>query len=187
MNRESLSALFDGECSGAELGRLLDSLDREPALKAEWSRLCLARETLKSPLSAAHDAGFSSRVMAAIAAESAAPRANVIPFPFPTRAWRLTQPLVGYAMAASLGAFVVFGLMTPRDDGGGDLAEAPVQVASYAAEKPTPVAGHEQDAQLDGYLIDYSHYRARQGMGGSLGYARVAAHNAVYRREASDK
>lgn len=180
MNRESLSALLDGECQGPELDRLLDALEREPALKNEWNRLCLARESRTTSVRSTHP-DFSAGVMAAIAAETPAPRATVIAFP--QRVWRITQPLVGYALAASLGAFAVFGLMAPRDDAGSEFVEAPVQVASYATT--APVTTTAQDTPLDAYLLDYSHSRARQGMGGSLGYARVAAHNAVYRREAT--
>lgn len=39
----------------------------------------------------------------------------------------------------------------------------------------------EQARQLNHYLIDYSNYRSAQGVGGTLGYARFAAHTADYR------
>lgn len=180
MNRESLSALFDGECSSAELDRLLDGLDREPALKAEWSRLCLARDARATTVrNACPD--FAAGVMAAIAVQTDTPRATVIPFP--QRVWRATQPLVGYALAASVGAFAVFGVMAPKSDG--DTAEAPVQFAQMA-EPYTVAQGDADEDPVSSYLMDHS-ARSRAGMGGSLGYARVAAHRAVYRREADVK
>lgn len=163
MNRESLSALLDGECSGAELDRLLDALDREPALKSEWSRLCRTR-----------DSGFTARVMSAIQAD-ARPRARV--FAFPARTVRVLQPLAGYALAASIGAFTVFSLMPAASTPAPVLV--PVQSVAYVAQAPATEA--EPDPQLNSYLMNYSHARARQGVGGALGYARVAAHNAVYR------
>lgn len=180
MNRESLSALFDGECSGAELDRLLDRLDREPALKAEWGRLCLARDVRATTVRNARP-DFAAGVMAAIAAETARPRATVIRFP--QRVWRATQPLVGYALAASIGAFAVFGVMAPSSDG--DTAEVPSQFAQLA-EPYTVAQATEAEDPVNSYLMDHS-ARSRAGMGGSLGYARVAAHRAVYRREADVK
>lgn len=39
----------------------------------------------------------------------------------------------------------------------------------------------DQARQLNNYLIDYSNYRSVQGVGGTLGYARFAAHTADYR------
>lgn len=39
----------------------------------------------------------------------------------------------------------------------------------------------DQARQLNNYLIDYSNYRSAQGVGGTLGYARFAAHTADYR------
>lgn len=180
MNRESLSALFDGECNGAELDRLLDSLDAQPALKAEWSRLCLSRDARADTVRAARP-DFAAGVMAAIAAETAAPRSNVIPFP--QRVWRATQPFVGYALAASVGAFAVFGVMAPQSSN--DVADASVQLAQIA--EPYVVAqADEAEDPVNSYLMDHS-ARSRAGMGGSLGYARVAAHRAVYRREAETK
>lgn len=180
MNRESLSALFDGECSGAELDRLLDQLDCEPALKAEWSRQCLARDTRATAVRNARP-DFAAGVMAAIAAETVPPRATVIPFP--QRVWRTPQPWLGYALAASVGAFAVFGVMAPSSDA--DTAEAPVQFAQMA-EPYTVAQADETEDPVSSYLMDHS-ARSRAGMGGSLGYARVAAHRAVYRREADVK
>lgn len=182
MNRESLSALFDGECHGAELDRLIDSLDREPSLKAEWSRLCSARDARTTPVRKTRP-DFAASVMAAIAADSAPARATVIPFP--QRVWRATQPLVGYALAASVGAFAVLGVMAPKPEG--DSAEAPVQFAQMAEPYSVALADEaEAEDPVNGYLMDHS-ARSRAGMAGSLGYARVAAHRAVYRREAETK
>lgn len=180
MNRESLSALFDGECSGPELDRLLERLDREPALKAEWNRLCLARDARTAILRRPH-ADFATGVMAAIAADAATPRTNVIPFP--QRVWRATQPLVGYALAASVGAFAVFGVMTPQSNS--EIANTSVQLEQMA--EPYAVAQvDETEDPVNSYLMDHS-ARSRAGMGGSLGYARVAAHRAVYQRPVESK
>jgi len=41
----------------------------------------------------------------------------------------------------------------------------------------------DQARQLNNYLIDYSNYRSVQGVGGTLGYARFAAHTADYRSQ----
>jgi negative regulator of sigma E activity len=66
---------------------------------------------------------------------------------------------------------------------------APVTTVSLreqpqAAIRATSNALSSEDMQqLDGYLIDYSNYRAGAGMGDALGYARFAAHTAEYRAD----
>ncbi len=168
MNRESLSALFDGECKGAELDRLLNELDRDPALRQEWSRLCVARECQQSR-AARSDEALVRNVMAAIARDAAAPAVR------PARSLSFTwlRPLAAYATAAAVGAVAVFGVLNTQKN-----PSAPAAGFALASREDTNAVA--VDAQLGRYLDDYNRYRAQQGMSGSLDYARVAARNAVY-------
>jgi len=209
MHNESMSALLDGECTAADLDRLLEACERSPELKAQWSRLWLAREVRHGLHAARADLDFSSRVVAALEhetpaqAESGIPPRTVIPLPLratPARHW---QPLVGLAAAASVAA-LAFTLWSQRQPAaeplGPVLATAsvpaapadsagfqPVAASVTAAEAPadSPLAelrermDSEFERQLEAYVLDHSNYRMRPGTSGTLGYARFAAHNAT--------
>ena len=174
MNHESLSALFDGECKGAELDQLLSALEREPALRSEWSRLCVAHQAVHG-IARKTDEALVRNVMAAIAREPHEPHA--VKTYARSLSWTWLRPLAGYALAAGVGAVAVFGLLSKQN---GETF-APAITAQSDAISASPVRRRSElaDSQLNSYLIDYSNYRAQQGMG-ALGYARFAAHDAVY-------
>lgn len=180
MNRESLSALLDGECRGAELDQLLDALDREPSLKAEWSRLCVARSALHRKATVTDEA-LVRNVMAGIAREPVA--APVPRVPAPSWNWLrpLAGPLTGYALAAIAGAVAVLSLVaTQKPDVRPPQSAALAEYQLAANTEPDSRQHSITDAQLNSYLRDYNRNRAGQGMSRSLGYARYAAHDAVY-------
>lgn len=118
MSEELLSALLDGECSPGEVKRLMEELDRSPALKQRWSRMCAVRDAMDSTRVPAVSADFCSGVMAAIEREKAAPQpSKVVALPVrkrpvaaagTTRASRW-QPFAGLAAAASIAAVVTVG------------------------------------------------------------------------------
>ncbi len=229
MSEELLSALLDGECTPAEAEAALAAIERSPALKARWSRMCLTRDALAGVSIAQPSFDFAAGVMAAIASEAAAeakpeshPKANpkVVPLRRPAvvaqpapivppqrvaarrRRW---QPITGLAAAASIAAVAVVGgralLNTPVDSG---LAATTVTQPAVLAANPDIVrisadgeisGAASQDAgstrwtqldsatarQLNDYLLEHSNSRADAGMGGSLGYARLAVRTADYR------
>ena len=74
--RESLSALLDGECSATELDRILAELERDPALRQQFSRQCLARDSRMGTRVRSADIAFADRVLAALQDEPAV----VVPF-----------------------------------------------------------------------------------------------------------
>lgn len=173
MNRQALSALFDGECKGAELDLLLDELERDPSLRSEWSRLCVARESLQGKARRTDEA-LVRNVMAAIARDAAVPARR----PARTLSWTWMRPLAAYSMAAAVGAVAVLSVLSQQKSG---TPAQTVAMADYQDDSSEPVRRVAMaDAQLSRYLNDYNRTRAQQGMGGSLGYARVAARNAVY-------
>jgi negative regulator of sigma E activity len=119
-SEELMSAMLDGECSPAEMDRVLREIEASPALKARWSRMCLARDALADirVRSAAPD--FCSGVMAAIARDEApqvsskvvplrqraAARAAAAPVQARAQRW---QPMAGLAAAASIAAVAAVG------------------------------------------------------------------------------
>ena len=208
MSYEKLSALLDGECSAEELDRLLEDLDRSPELKAQWSRLCLARDAMEGTRILQDQPCICADVMSKLdqaPAELAKP--NVVELRRP-RAMILKQ-LAGWAVAASVAAVAMLvGVNGGHDHAATDLAStvAPTsspmttEAVSYPVVVPRQArnlqsvalrTGNEQQWQdagddLDNYLMEHNSSLAEQGMGmgGTLRSARFAAHSAAYRPDA---
>lgn len=177
--RESLSALLDGECSPSETERLLSEMERDPALRDEFSRLCLARESRHGTRVRSARLDFPARVLAALDGGVAEPAVVV---PLGNRVRRLPWRAVGsLAAAAAVGAVAV---MAVRPAGPAPVA-SPAVALSPTAATPAQVEGEpvetqyaelddENARQLRNYLMTY---QARgQGVGATLGYARYAAY-----------
>ncbi len=202
MSEELLSALLDGECTPSELKQVLDALEKSPALKARWSRMCRTRDMASGTRVLASARSVTANVMAAVNAEE-------VPVGHPTvvllrraelpassaikRRARRWQPLVGLAAAASIAAVVVVGgrsLLSHPVDGAAQLATvnavqpAATQLAAGSSTEPVETRWTQLDAdsarQLDDYLMEHSNSRAEAGMGGSLSYARLAVRAADY-------
>ncbi len=117
MPQESLSALLDGECSDAEIDRLLASLETSPELAQRWSRWQLRREIEEGTRYQRGQSCICAAVMAAIedpanlpvrsgpVIDLAAWRRRVVALPW--------KPAVGFAAAASMGAAAVL-FMAPQ-------------------------------------------------------------------------
>lgn len=181
---EKLSALLDGELSGAELDELLVELDSSPELAARWQRMCAAQSARKG-VGLARKVDITAGVLAAIAQAPAPARdTRVVALPQrPARsARREWMPAVGLAAAASLVAVVAVTSFrarvgTPESQ---PLALAPAvagfqPVAAVSSTRLDDAAAR----QLDNLVIEHANYRGG-GVGGALGYARVAAHTADY-------
>lgn len=187
-SNEKLSALLDGELMGAELDQLLAELEASPELGERWQRLCTVQAAQKGVrLNPKID--ISAGVMAAIA-DAPAPARDTRVVAMPQRksgagrsARREWLPAVGLAAAASLVAVVAVTSLRTREA----ASEAqPVATLAPAVSGFQPVAASnlarlDDDAarQLDNLAIEHANYRGG-GVGGALGYARVAAHTADY-------
>jgi len=173
---ESLSALLDGECSPSELDALLAQFDRDPGLRKQFARLCLAREARMGTRVRQPDLGFADRVMASLPGDEPAvvvaigDRVRRIP-------WRMATSL---AAAAVLGAVTVLAIRpasTPGTDPGAAQTAGPVQTAAAGpVETGFTELNDENARQLRNYLMAYSQSRGQQGVGTTLGYARYAAY-----------
>lgn len=192
MTHETMSALLDGECSAAELDRILAQMDRDPSLAERYSRMVMAREARGSRIRAA-DPGFAGRVLKSLDQDPSTGSSTVIPFR--RRAWvapRFLAPAAGLALAAGVGALAVLAL---RPDAGlpapatelaaldpvADTAATGPAESTEAAQRSWDQLDPGDAERLNAYLIAYSQSRAQQGMGSTLGYARYAAHTAEYR------
>jgi len=204
MPQESLSALLDGECTGSELDRLLDELERSPDLGTQWSRLCMAREARAGTRIKTDQPCICADVMSQLDAAPAVADAKVVDLAVHrantagARRGRVTamwKPMVGFAAAASVGAAAVMFL---QPQSGGGLAEpgmgpAPAGVATIGSTDRNlrTVATSDVDQahaqMLREYLMDHSNAIADEGVGGTLRYARFAAHTAEARSQTDEQ
>ena len=178
--KESLSALLDGECSPAELDRVLAELERDPDLREHFSRQCLARDSRMGTRIRKAQLDFPSRVLAALHSEQ---DAGSVVMPFGNGVRRLPwRAAVSLAAAATVGAAAVLALRpgTPETSPASQTA-----AMSQAGVMPVPARpmetrfaelDDENARQLRNYLMAYSQSRGQQGVGSALGYARYAAY-----------
>lgn len=204
MPPESLSALLDGECTGPELDRLLDELERSPELGERWSRLCMAREARAGTRIGAEQPCICADVMSRLETAPAGADAKVIDLAVHRaaatghrrgRILPFWKPAVGFAAAASVGAAAVM-FLQPQPGAG--LVEpgqglAPASLATIGSPDRTlrTVATSEVDhahaQMLREYLMDHSNAIADEGVGGTLRYARFAAHTAESRSQMDEQ
>ncbi|MES2488475.1 MAG: sigma-E factor negative regulatory protein [Pseudomonadota bacterium] len=207
MSYEKLSALLDGECSAEELDRLLADLDQSPDLKAQWSRMCLAREGVEGTRIRKAQPCIVAGVMAGldkIPVELAKP--NVVELRRPRS--MIVKQVAGWAVAASVATVAMLvgvntgGHQEPAVDFTASTAQQTTLPVTEPVSYPVvprqarnlqsvslrmPAEQQWQDAgeDLDNYLIEHNTSLANQGMGmgGTLRAARFAAHSATYHPE----
>ncbi len=190
MAKDSISALLDGECTPAEIDRILDEMARSPALAAEWSRQCMARDAVEGIRMRKEQPCICAGVMAGLDAQDKPLTSRVTELK-PRRLAAIAtmwKPLAGLAAAASVAAIAVTLNFGSGPDSASTLAEAqmapPVVIQTVPASslvgprRPanlrTVSAGEEE---LRNYLIEHSNSMADRGMGATLSYARFAAHS----------
>lgn len=183
MAKDSLSALIDGECTPAELARILDEMDQSPALKSAWSRLCLSRDASEGVRVRRDQRCICEGVMAQLGAQDTLPvsRKPLHPTRRPTGLRTYWKPLAGLAAAASVAAVMVT-LMPQREAGPAAISGFAPQIGTpvgVPAAQPRPGRQHLVSAEdeLRRYLIEHSNTLANRGMGATLSYARFAAHS----------
>lgn len=207
MALDALSALLDGECSKEELDRVLADLERSPELARQWSRLCLARDAREGVSVESGQPCICADVMSRLddapapadarVVEMAAHRAHreaAAAAPPSVRSVFAWRPLVGFAAAASVGAAAVF-FLQPKEGAGIGEPGRPVGIpvagtlanwntGTVTAVQPVALSEDEAHAEmLREYLIDHSSAVAGESLGGTLRYARFAAHTVQYRPE----
>ncbi|HDP89045.1 MAG TPA: anti-sigma 24 factor [Thioalkalivibrio sp.] len=182
---EHLSALVDDEAGDFERRRLTDELINSEDDRGRWSRYHLIGDVMRGDVPAVIDTGFAARVSAAIAEEAMDAQ------PASLQARRMTRPVVGFAMAASVAVATVLGvqgLMGPSEgptDGAATLsAQAPAVmpegVRQVAVTRVPLGTGATTDAQratvnLNSYIVRHTEYATQHGM---LPQARVVGYTA---------
>lgn len=162
MSEELLSALLDGECTPAEVEAALAAIERSPALKARWSRMCLTRDALAGVAIARPAFDLADSVMAALDAEpESAAHPKVVPLrpraatpvsaASPASAAAVSarntrwQRVAGLAVAASITAVVAIG--------GRSLIEQPVEGGVAATQAVASNDSNIVKVGADGTII----------------------------------
>lgn len=107
---ESLSALMDGELDELTMRRLLNEMDNDPAIKAQWARMHLMRDAIKGDVSPFSHLDISQGVSMALESEPAMQQAGS------QKPW--LKAVTGLSVAASVAFAVVIGArFNPLMDG----------------------------------------------------------------------
>ncbi len=198
MPQDSLSALLDGECSGSELDRLLDELDRSPEMGQRWSRLCMVREASSGTRITKQQACICADVMGKLDAVPAIAGARVVDLAVHKanrrgRMGSIWKPAIGFAAAASVGAAAVM-FIQPQNGpvNGRDPNVIPAGTVASWSQTPelrtvSTTTDDPHSQMLREYLMDHSNAIADEGVGGTLRYARFAAHTAEYRSQTDEQ
>ncbi len=185
---EYLSALVDGELQGADLDWILQHLAQDPSLRTQFKRYQLTSDVM-------HDAmvfnplqgtavDLTQRISAVLADEPAYSSAAQQTIAKPPAQENKVIPIrrgfwkqaTGLAMAASVGAVAVLGVMTSSQ-----YAAGPETVLAANTENTVNVASNrwtvgepEVADRLNSYLVNHSEYT---GASGAFSYARVVAYD----------
>lgn len=185
---EALSALVDGELPAEDGPRLLDQVIENASLKQRWTVYHLIGDVIRT-----HGIDRQSLNGQGVRGGNAAARR---PFLAPSRV-RGMHPLAGLALAASVAAVAVLGILAVSEPKNPAVEVAqtlpsPQPPESSGPEPVSVVAGGSlgidltrmtwNDAapavttRLNGYLVTHSEYLTN-GMRGMLPYARIVAYD----------
>ena len=177
---ELLSALVDGELQGDALDNALQLLDMDEQARKQYQQYQYGRDVLQGHRVANTD--ISKQVMLALENEdyfsisstsTMKARATVLSFP-----QQFLKQAVGLAVAASIGALSLVGVMN-QSDYQNDI-QLPTQAA--AVEVPMVVATGERwtvgeqevEERLNSYLVEHNEY---SGAPDVFSYARVVSYD----------
>ena len=180
---ELLSALVDGELQGDEFEQALQIVTTNEQARIQLQRYQLASDVLQGYGSGNLNVDITSQISAALVDEpvfnqtsTTKKKAQIIPFP--KQFWKQAT---GFAVAASVGALAVMGVMTqPQNQ---LIPVTPLAAIEAPAATTTVVqAGNrwtvgeaEVENRLNTYLLDHNEYA---GASGVFSYARVVSYDA---------
>lgn len=187
--KENVSCFIDGELDQLESEQLIRRLNEDNDLRGQWRRFNIYRSAMRDELSPVLSAGFSDRVLQALANEPV----QLAPASL-AKSTRLRGPLVGLAVAASLLGIAIL-LQKPAIQ---DLQENQVPtVAELSAPVTVPLpvqdtpAGNSQEYDLivansknenvreriNRLLVEHNEYNPASDMTGILSYSRFVGYN----------
>lgn len=179
---ELLSALIDGELQGGELEQALQILATDKLATAQFQRYQRATDVIQGYGEHGLSINLTDRISTALKSEAefsvkvTNKKAELINFPKPF--WK---QIAGLAVAASIGALAVVGVMTQPNNSlvintpmaAIDATNEVITIAQTG--KRWTVAEPEVENRLDTYLLDHNEYT---GSSGVFSYARVVSYGA---------
>ena len=190
-DNELLSALVDGELRGRELDKALAFLSKDPSARERIQRYQISRDAFHG-FGTKHQARATQKISAAILLEAKHKSTNVKSLgktnviSLPNRLW---QQSLSLAVAASIGALAVVGVMTQPNiqtvpmaalESTQALEPAEITVAASKAEALPLNSGNrwtveeqEIEDRLNIYLVDHNEYA---GVSDIFSNARVVAY-----------
>lgn len=181
-HNELLSALVDGELQGSELDQALQVLATDKLATAQFQRYQQTQDVLKGYGERGLSYKLAKSISLAIESEPAysqhttQPKAEVIALPTPF--WK---QMTGLAVAASVGALAVVGVMTqPQND---LLTNTPMAAIDTPSKVITVAQTGERwtvdepeiEYRLNNYLLEHNE---QTGSSGVFSYARVVSYGA---------
>jgi len=173
---ELLSALVDGELQGSELEQTLQLITTNAQAKAQFQRYQYASDVLHGYTSTSQNIGLTDRISAALNDEPAftTNKKTAQILTFPERFWKQAA---GLAIAASVGALTVVGVMTqPQSTLVSPQILAAVAVTEIPADQNNnrwTVGEAEVEDRLNTYLVDHNEYA---GASDVFSFARVVSY-----------
>lgn len=180
---DKLSVLIDNELDEWEEPEIIQALKNDDDLKSRWANYHLIGDAIRGALPPYVDTGLPDRVATALEQEPAFLRPNTIdksetdhentPIPAHTQIPRQTprtNPSIGFALAASISAVAVFGMMEIDryvGIGAGDattVAAAEEEVTFAAAEGPAVVYGEGDTAVVMSAAYNYDESEAARSV-----------------------
>lgn len=178
-HREMLSALVDGQLQGQELTQAIAYINSDPAARAEYLRMQYTSDVMHGYTRAVtqRPADLAARLSAILADEPVyqqnALLAKAKVLTFPKTFWKQAT---GLAMAASVGALAVVGVMNQPDyqttpmasvENSSNTTQVATQVNRWTVGEP------EIEDRLNNYLVDHNEYAGGAGM---FSYGRVVSY-----------
>jgi len=178
-NNELLSALVDGELQGEALAQALDLLAKDPQAMQQFQRYQSASDVLHGYHAEIPNMTLSNRISLAVQDEPSfssqtEKKSNIINFP--KQFW---QQASQFALAASVGAFAVIGVMSQSPDTTSlpmmaEVTQPTIQLAEKAKyNNNQAMSDDEFEDRLDAYLSDHNEYA---GASGVFTYARLVSY-----------
>jgi sigma-E factor negative regulatory protein RseA len=178
---ELLSALVDGELKGNELEQALKLLSTSDMARTRFQRHQLVSDVLHGYVSHNRSVDLTSRIADALSDEPAilsATKRKALFIPFPTHFWKHAT---GLALAASVGALAVLGVMNQPQNQlmpvtAVALIEAPAEPMMMVAQAGNrwTVGEQEVEQRLNTYLVNHNEYA---GASSVFSYARVVSYD----------
>ena len=166
--KEQISAFVDGEFTAEEGDSVIEHLTSDENAKRAWGRYHLIGEVMRSADSQSQSENTVSS------------SADVVQLP-PRGGSRLTSPLAGLAIAASVAVLAVMFILradTNPTTPAIAIAEQTSAPATQDIERLNPaldtlVVPPQQDRRLEGYLVNFNEQRSRHGVPGVHPYVRI--------------